>query len=130
MTDPIADLLSRIKTAQNARAEVLDVPHSNLKEQVVKIMVAEGYVAKQEIMKRMDKKFLRIALKYGQDKKGIITGLKRVSTPGRRSHAGVSQLPRVHAGFGTAIISTSKGVMTEETARSKKLGGEILCYIW
>ena len=130
MTDPIADLLSRIRTAQNARAETLDIPHSNIKEEIIKIMSAEGYLGKNETLKRMNRKYLRVSLKYSPDKKGIITGLKRVSKSGRRVYADVGSLPRVHAGFGTAIISTSKGVMTEEAARTKKLGGEVLCYIW
>lgn len=130
MTDPIADLLSRIKTAQNARLETLDIPHSKVKEQLVKIMAEEGYVAKCETMKRMNKLFIRVALKYGQNKKGIISGLKRVSRPGRRVYADSRSLPRVHAGFGTAVLTTSKGLMTEETARAQKLGGEVMCYIW
>jgi small subunit ribosomal protein S8 len=130
MTDPIADMLSRIKTSQNARAETLDIPHSKIKEEIAKILAKEGYIGKHETLKRMNKKFLRVALKYGQNKKGIISGLRRVSKPGRRTYADARSLPRVHAGFGTAIISTSKGVMTEETAREKKIGGEVLCYIW
>ena len=130
MTDPIADLLSRISTAQNARLETLDIPYSKIKEQLVKIMAEEGYVSKYETMKRMNKMFIRVALKYGQNKKGIISGLKRVSRPGRRVYADSRSLPRVHAGFGTAVITTSKGLMTEETARAKKLGGEVMCYIW
>ena len=130
MTDPIADLLSRIKNALNARAETLDVPHSKIKEEILKILVSEGYVEKYDSMKRMEKKFLRITLKYDQSKKGIVLGLRRVSKPGRRIYADARSLPRIQAGFGTAIISTSRGMMTDEEARSKKLGGEVICYIW
>ena len=130
MTDPIADMLSRIKNALNVRAGALDLPHSTIKEEIAKILVSEGYVGKFDIMKRMEKKFIRISLKYDQNKKGVISGLRRVSKPGRRIYADARSLPRVQAGFGTAIISSSRGVMTEEEARRQKLGGEVICYIW
>ena len=130
MNDPIADLLSRINNAQNGRAETIDVPHSIIKEEIVKILVNEGYLAKWDGLKRMDKKFLRLSLKYGQNKKGIITGMKRVSKSGRRIYSDARSLPKVQGGFGTSIISTSKGVMTDEVARAQKLGGEVICYIW
>lgn len=130
MTDPITDMFNRVKNALNARHEAVDVPHSKMKEEIAKILVSEGYVEKLDTLKRMDKSFLRIALKYGQDKKGIISGLKRVSKPGRRIYSDASSLPRVQAGFGTAVISTSQGVKTDEAARSQKLGGEVICYVW
>ena len=130
MNDPIADLLCRINNAQNVRAETVNVPHSTIKEEIVKILVDEGYLAKWDGLKRMDKKFLRLSLKYRQDKKGIIKGLKRVSKPGRRIYSDARSLPKVQGGFGTSIISTSKGVMTDEAARANKLGGEVICYIW
>lgn len=130
MNDPIADMLSRIKNAQNVRAEVVDIPHSRTKEAIASILVNEGFVAKSDALKRMEKKFLRLTLKYKPNKKGIINGLRRVSKSGRRVYAGARELPRVQAGFGTAIISTSKGIMTDEAARSKKLGGEVLCQVW
>jgi small subunit ribosomal protein S8 len=130
MTDPIADLLIRMQNAQAIRAETVDIPHSNVKEEIVKLLTAEGYLAKYEAHKRMEKKFLRLTLKYNQAKKGIINGLQRISKPGRRIYVGKGSLPRVQNGFGTAIISTSKGLMTDAAARSAKLGGEILCSIW
>ncbi|MBU0671572.1 MAG: 30S ribosomal protein S8 [Candidatus Margulisbacteria bacterium] len=130
MTDPIADMLIRIKNAQRIRAENVDLPHSVIKESIAKIMVEEGYLAKYGSLKRMDKKFLRLALKYRQDNKGVVVGLKRISRPGRRVFADSHSLPRVQAGFGTAILSTSRGVMSDESARSQKVGGEVLCHIW
>jgi small subunit ribosomal protein S8 len=130
MSDPISDMLSGIKNAQGVRAETVDIPYSKIKEEIVKIMVSEGFMHKYEELKRMDKRFLRISLKYDKRKKGIISGLKRISKQGRRVYANHRLLPRVQAGFGTAIVTTSSGVMTEESARAKKLGGEIICYIW
>ena len=130
MTDPIADMFSRIKNALNARQETVDIPHSKIKEEIARILASEGYVEKFDVLKRMEKKFLRVTLKYDQNKKGIISGLKRVSKPGRRSYVDAHSLPRVQAGFGTAIISSSRGVMTDEEARAQKLGGEIICYVW
>ena len=130
MTDPIADMLIRIKNAQNVRADVVDIPHSRIKEAIANILVAEGYVAKFDGLKRMEKKFLRLTLKYRPNKKGLINGLKRISRSGRRVYSDSRSLPRVEAGFGTAIISTSKGILTDEAARSQKLGGEVLCQVW
>lgn len=130
MTDPIADMFSRIKNALNTTAETVDMPHSKIKEEIAKVLVGEGYFAKLDVLKRMNKKFLRLKLKYAGNKKSVIVGLRRVSRPGRRIYADARSLPRVQAGFGTAIISTSRGVMTDEVARSKKIGGEVICYVW
>jgi small subunit ribosomal protein S8 len=130
MTDPITDMLNRINNALNARHESVDIPHSRIKEEIARLMVAEGYIDKFDTLKRMNKGYIRIVLKFGKDKKGIISGMRRVSKSGRRVYADSQSLPRVQAGFGTAIISTSRGVMTDEVARSQKLGGEVLCYIW
>lgn len=130
MTDPITDMFNRIKNGMNARHESVDIPHSKMKEEIAKILVSEGYLAKCDVLKRMDKSFLRVFLKYAENKKGIIQELKRVSKPGRRIYSGARSLPRVQAGFGTAIISTSAGVMTDEEARTQKLGGEVICYVW
>ena len=130
MTDPISDMFNRIKNAQNIRADIVDLPYSRIKEAIAKIMVAEGYAGKFEVLKRMNKQFIRLNLKYTDNKKGLIVGLRRVSTPGRRIYADAKSLPKVQAGFGTAIISTSKGVMTDEAARGEKLGGEVICHIW
>lgn len=130
MTDPITDMFNRIKSSLNARHETVDIPHSKMKEAIVKIMVAEGYLGKYDNLTRMEKKFMRVALKYGQKKKSVIMGIERVSKPGRRVYADTENLPRVQAGFGTAIISTSRGVMTDVEARDKKIGGEVVCHIW
>jgi small subunit ribosomal protein S8 len=130
MNDPIADMLSRIKNGLNARMEAIDIPHSKIKESIAKILVDEGYVGKVDPMQRMSKKFLRLTLKYRQDKKGVIMGVRRISKSGRRKYVDTSSLPKVQSGFGTAIISTSKGVMTDQEARAQKIGGEVLCYIW
>ena len=130
MTDPISDMFSGLKNAQGVRAETVDIPYSKIKEEIVKIMVSEGFMQKYEELKRMEMRFLRITLKYDKKKKGIVSGLKRISKPGRRVYANHRMLPRVQAGFGTAIVTTSSGVMTEEEAKAKKLGGEIICYVW
>ena len=123
--DSIADMLIRIGSALNVKRENVDIPHSRLKEEIAKLLLAEGYVGKLDVHTRMNKKYLRLALKPK-----AISSLRRVSTPGRRIYVGSDKVPRVHSGFGTAIISTSKGLMTDETAREQKLGGEVICYIW
>ena len=130
MTDPITDMFNRIKNAQNARHDNVDVPHSKIKEEIARIMMGEGYIEKYTTLKRMGKGVLRLSLKYGGDKRGIIKTIKRVSRPGKRIYADAGSLPRVQAGFGTAVISTSRGVMTDEAARAGKLGGEVVCHIW
>ncbi|MDD5382183.1 MAG: 30S ribosomal protein S8 [Candidatus Margulisbacteria bacterium] len=130
MADPISDMLSRIKNAQGIRAEMVDIPHSRIKEEIVKILAAEGFIGKFEILKRMEKKFLRVALKYRENKRGLIAGLKRVSKPGRRVYSDFRSLFKVQAGFGLAVVSTSRGIMTDEEARAKKLGGEVMLKIW
>jgi small subunit ribosomal protein S8 len=130
MTDPISDMFCRITNALKVRKETVDIPHSRIKEELANILVAEGYLEKADILKRMDKKFIRITPKYTPDKKGVISRLKRISKPGRRVYSDFASLPRVQAGFGTAILSTSRGIMTEESARAQKLGGEVICYVW
>ena len=129
MTDPISDMLLRIRNAQGAKMETVDVPHSRLKEALAKIMQAEGYIYKLETLSRK-RKVLRLSLKYKGKKIAVISGLKRVSTPGRRIYKGAAELRPVQAGFGTLIISTSKGLMTDADARAAKLGGELICQIW
>ena len=130
MTDPITDMLNRIRNSLNVRAEIVDMPHSKIKEGIARILAAEGYIRKFEKLKRMNKGFLRIALKYGVNKEKVIAGMRRVSKPGRRVYADARSLPRVQAGFGTAVISTSRGLLTDGEARKKKIGGEVVCYIW
>jgi len=128
--DTISDLLVRIKSALAVRKEAVDVPHSRVSEEIVRLLLTEGYVGKYENFSRMNKKFLRIALKYNGAKQSVISGMKRVSTPGRRIYVAADGIRQVQAGFGTAIISTSKGIMTDEAARHNKIGGEVLCNIW
>lgn len=128
--DTIADFMAAIKNAIAIRKEVVDVPHSKIKEEIAKILLGEGYIGKCDVMVRMNKKHLRIGLKYAENKKNVISGMKRISKSSRRVYVGARSIPRVHSGFGTVIISTSKGLMTDEAAREKKLGGEVICYIW
>ncbi|HVN67237.1 MAG TPA: 30S ribosomal protein S8 [Candidatus Sulfotelmatobacter sp.] len=128
--DSIADMLVRLRSGLNAKKESVDVPHSKMKEEIAKLLLAEGFIGQYETHERMKKKHLRIKLKYTPDRKSVIAKLLRVSTPGRRVYVGAAKVPRVQAGFGTALISTSKGLMTDEAARRQKLGGEVICYIW
>ena len=128
--DSIADMLIRIQNALKVKKESVDLPHSQMREGLTKILFEEGYIGKYDLMTRLNKKFIRIVLKYVDGKNVVVAGMKRVSRPGRRIYVGADSLPRVQSGFGTAIVSTSKGLMTDEAARAKKIGGEVLCYIW
>jgi len=127
--DAIGDMLARIKNALRVRKEFVDLPFSKMKEEVAKILLGEGYLSKVDVFSRGNKKYLRLGLKYA-GKKSVIEDLKRVSKPGRRIYVNAQSLPRIQAGFGTAIISTSKGLLTDEQARQQKLGGEVICYVW
>ena len=131
ITDPIADMLTRIRNANTAKHDTVDVPSSKMKKAIADILVAEGYVKGYEVIEDGIKSTLRISLKYGEDKnvKGI-TGLKRISKPGLRVFAGKDELPKVLGGLGTAIISTDKGLMTDKAARKAGLGGEVIAFIW
>lgn len=131
MTDPVADLLTRIRNALRARKERLDVPHSRLKEGVVDVLLREGYLGEKQVVE-MDKvrKVMRIRLKYGPDGEKIVSHIERVSSPGCRVYRGADELPKVQGGLGIAVVSTSKGVMSDREARTKKLGGEVLAAIW
>ena len=128
MTDPISDLLTRIRNAHRALLPALEMPHSKLKESIAGILKKEGYIAEVSVEGQAVKK-LKLKLKY-QGKKGVIEGLRRVSSPGLRRYVGATEIPRVRGGLGTAIISTSQGVMSGTQARKNNLGGELLCYIW
>ena len=128
MSDPIADLLTRIRNAGKALLPAVELPHSRMKESVAKILKSEGYVADVAVEGNKIKK-LKIHLKY-QGKKGVIEGLKRVSRPGLRRYVGSTEIPRVLGGMGISIVSTSEGVMTGAQAKKKNLGGELLCYVW
>ncbi|MHB1305925.1 MAG: 30S ribosomal protein S8 [Limisphaerales bacterium] len=128
MTDPIADLLTRIRNANKALVATVELPHSRLKESVVTILKREGYVSDFSVVGEKLKR-LKLKMKY-EDRKGAIAGLKRVSTPGLRRYVGAMEMPRVLGGMGIAIVSTSRGVMTGAQARKAKVGGELLCYVW
>ena len=129
--DPIADMLTRIRNANTAKHDTVDVPLSKMKLSIADILVDEGYIAKYDILGEGVEKCIHISLKYGADKnEKIISGLKRISKPGLRIYADSENLPKVLGGLGVAIISTSQGVMTDKKARKLKIGGEVLAYIW
>ena len=129
ITDPIADMLTRIRNANAARHDTVDVPASNLKKAIAEILLEEGYIKSYQIVEEGHQGVIRIALKYlGKEK--VITGLRRVSKPGLRVYAGAEELPQVLRGLGIAIISTSKGVMTDKKARAAHVGGEVLAFVW
>ena len=130
ITDPVADMLTRIRNANTAKHESVDVPASNLKKAIAKILLDEGYIKSYEVVEDGTQGVIRIPLKYNAGKEKVISGLRRVSKPGLRVYAGADELPRVLRGLGIAIISTSKGVMTDKQARKEHVGGEVLAFIW
>ena len=130
ITDPIADMLTRIRNANSAKHETVDVPASNLKKAIAKILLDEGYIKSYEVVEDGTQGVIRIQLKYLAGKEKVISGLRRVSKPGLRVYAGADELPRVLKGLGIAIISTSKGVMTDKAARANHVGGEVLAFVW
>ena len=131
MSDPIADMLTRIRNANTAKHDTVDVPASKMKLAIADILVDEGYIKKYDIIEEGAFKTIHITLKYGADKnEKIITGLKRISKPGLRVYAGKEELPRVLGGLGIAIISTNQGVVTDKKARELQVGGEVLAYVW
>ena len=130
MTDPIADMLTRVRNAQSAGKQTVSMPSSKKLVEIVRIMDQEGYIAGYEVIDGEPRATLEITLKYGEKKAKTIRGLKRISKPGLRIYAGKDELPRVLGGLGTAIISTSNGVMTDRDARAKGIGGEVIAYIW
>ena len=131
MSDPIADMLTRIRNANTAKHDTVDVPASKMKIAIADILFNEGYIAKYDVIEDGNFKTIRITLKYGADKnEKVITGLKRISKPGLRVYANKEDLPRVLGGLGTAIISTNHGVVTDKEARKLNVGGEVLCFVW
>jgi len=130
LTDPIADMLTRIRNANQMRYKEVEVPASKIKISIAEILKNEGYVADYKIKKNNVQDIIVLNLKYGQNKERVITGLKRISKPGLRVYAKAEELPRVLNGLGIAIISTSKGLMVDREARKNSLGGEVLAYIW
>ncbi len=131
ITDPIADMLTRIRNANNAKHDTVDVPASNMKKSIAQILLDEGYIKNYQLIDDGTQGVIRITLKYNQpNKEKVITGLRRVSKPGLRMYAGADELPRVIKGLGIAIVSTSKGVMTDKAARAAHVGGEVLAFVW
>lgn len=131
ITDPIADMLTRIRNANNAKHDTVDVPASNMKKSIAQILLDEGYIKNYQLVDDGTQGIIRITLKYNQpNKEKVITGLRRVSKPGLRVYAGADELPRVIKGLGIAIVSTSKGVMTDKAARAAHVGGEVLAFVW
>ena len=130
ITDPIADLLTRIKNANTSKHETVDVPASNMKKAIVDILNEEGYIKGYQVIEDGKQGVIRITLKYGPKNEKVISGLKRVSKPGLRYYASAEELPRVLKGLGIAIVSTSKGIMTDKKARAQHIGGEVLAFVW
>ena len=128
VSDPISDMLTKVRNASMARHEKVDIPTSRIKLEIVKILKTEGYISECEVEGKLPKK-IKLKLKY-HGKKSIIEGLQRVSSPGLRRYVGSAEIPRVRGGLGVAVLSTSEGIMTGSQARKKNLGGELLCYVW
>ena len=128
MTDPISDMLARIRNANRALLPGVEVPHSKMKESIAGILKREGFIIDFSVEGKIPK-LIKVKLKY-QGKKSVIEGLRRVSTPGLRLYVGATEIPRVRGGLGVAVVSTSEGVMTGNQARKKNIGGELLCYVW
>ena len=130
LTDPIADMLTRIRNAMVARHNTVDIPKSNVKQAIAQLLLDEGYIKGVEVIDAVPQGTIRITLKYGANKERIISGLRRISKPGLRVYARAEELPRILGGMGIAIVSTSKGIMTDKQARALGIGGEVLAYVW
>ena len=130
MSDPIADMLTRIRNANLVRHETVEVPASKVKRQIAEILKREGFIRDAEYIEDNKQGIIRIFLKYGPNNERVITGLKRISKPGLRVYTKSNEIPRVLGGLGIAIISTSKGILTDKEARQLKVGGEVICYVW
>ncbi|BAQ09166.1 30S ribosomal protein S8 [Bacillus sp. OxB-1] len=130
MSDPIADMLTRIRNANMVRHEKLEVPASNMKKEIAEILKREGFVRDVEYVEDSKQGIIRIFLKYGQNNERVITGLKRISKPGLRVYAKSNEVPKVLNGLGIALVSTSHGVLTDKEARAKQVGGEVVAYVW
>jgi small subunit ribosomal protein S8 len=130
MTDPIADMLTRIRNGNLAKQDKVDIPASNFKTSIAKVLKNEGYIKNSKIIKDRKQGLLRVYLKYGPKNERTIEGIKRVSKPGRRIYSGFEEIPKIRGGLGIMILSTSKGIMTDREARKKKMGGELICSVW
>ena len=130
MTDPIADMLTRIRNANIVKHETVDVPASNMKKELSRILLEEGFIRGYDVIEDGKQGIIRIQLKYGQSGERVISGLKRISKPGMRVYAAKQEIPRVLNGLGISVISTSKGILTDKQARKENVGGEVICYVW
>ena len=130
LTDPVADYLTRIRNAASAGHRIVEIPASNLKKEMTKILFDQGYILSYKFIENKVQDIIKIALKYDKEKQPVIKNIERVSTPGLRKYAGSTEMPRVLNGLGIAIVSTSKGVMTNKKARQENVGGEVLCYVY
>lgn len=130
MTDPIADMLTRIRNGNNAKHDSVDIPASNIKKQVAQILLDEGFIKSFDIIEDGKQGIIRLELKYGQYNEKVISGIKRISKPGLRVYVKGDEVPRVLGGLGIAILSTSKGIKTDKDARKEGIGGEVICYVW
>ena len=130
ITDPIADMLTRIRNANNAKHESVEIPASNMKKQIAQILVDEGYIKSFNVIDDGKQDVIKVFLKYGPNKSKVLQGLKRLSKPGLRMYVGKEEIPQVMRGLGVAIVSTSKGIMTDKAARKENVGGEVLAFVW
>lgn len=130
MTDPIADMLTRIRNANNAKHENVDIPASNIKKALAEILLNEGFIKGYDVIKDAKQGIVRVQLKYTRDDEKVITGIKRISKPGLRVYAKKDEIPRVLGGLGISILSTSKGILTDKEAKKSDVGGEVICYVW
>ncbi len=130
MTDPIADMLTRIRNGNDAKHSSVDIPASNIKKNLAEILLEEGFIKGFDVIEDAKQGVLRVDLKYGPNKEKVMSGIKRISKPGLRVYAKSEEIPKVLGGLGIAIVSTSKGIMTDKVARKENIGGEIICYVW
>ncbi|KXZ38995.1 SSU ribosomal protein S8P [Alkalithermobacter thermoalcaliphilus JW-YL-7 = DSM 7308] len=130
MTDPIADMLTRIRNANMVKHETVDIPASNIKKEIARILLEEGFIKGYDVIEDGKQGIIRIQLKYGKNGERVISGIKRISKPGMRVYAAKDEIPRVLNGLGISIISTSKGILTDKQARKENTGGEVICYVW
>lgn len=130
MTDPIADMLTRVRNGNNARHNSVDIPASNIKKELAQILLDEGYIKGFDVIEDAKQGIIRIELKYGVNSEKVISGIKRISKPGLKVYVKKDEIPKVLGGLGIAIISTSKGILTDKSARKEQVGGEVICYVW
>jgi len=130
MTDPVADMLTRIRNANQAGHDIVEIPASNIKRNIARILLSEGYIKGYDVVEDNKQGIIRVQMKYGADKQKVISGIKKISKPGLKVYAKSSDVPKVLGGLGVAIISTSNGLITDKEARSLGVGGEVICYVW